>query len=170
MAVFVSPYFFMTEKENWKELGSSWASCLVVDVIWYSAKFGLEMCMLVEGSSSIYSRGYITPRLSWPVPPLLPSWMAGQPVAAPRCCRYCPAISFLRWVAWRSFPCSDGGKAISLLPWRPLLQLHLVAVPPESLPLGKQMPRWGRAEQRCSCCVLGLDYRVLCLRSHFSWC
>ena len=46
-------------------------SCLVVEVILYSTWLGLEISVLVEESSSIDSKEYITPRLSWSVPPLL---------------------------------------------------------------------------------------------------
>lgn len=121
-------------------------SCLVIEVNLYSAQFALEMCILVEESISIFCKECIIPRLSWPVPALLPYWMADQPLAALGCCHHCPDISFFRGIAWHSFSCSDGGKAISLLPWRPLKQLCFVPVPPESLSLGKQMPRWGHAE------------------------
>lgn len=56
-------------ESNWEAVEPP---CFVVEVTLYSAWLGLEMSVLVEGSISIYSKEHTTPRLSWPVSPLLP--------------------------------------------------------------------------------------------------
>lgn len=129
-AVFV---FFMLEKENSLELGSSRAI-----LFGYRSNFLLGMVYIRDvcpgrGERFYLLKEWITPRLSWHVPHLLLCWMADRPLAAPRCCHskvYYPAISFFRWVAWHSFP----RKAISFLPWRPLCNSALWQCLPKACP------------------------------------
>lgn len=111
--------FFMPEKGNSLELGSSWAILFGCRSYFLLGMICIRDVCPGGGEQFYLLKEWITPRLSWHVPHLLPCWMAGQPLAAPRFYHskvYYLAISFFRWVAWHSFPC----KALSFLPWRPL--------------------------------------------------
>lgn len=113
-AIFV---FLMPEEQNFLELGSSWAILFGCRSYLLSGMVCIRDVCPARGEQFCLLKEWIIPRLSWRVPHLLPCWMAGQPLAAPRYCSkvYYPAITFFRWVAWYSYPC----KAISFLPWRP---------------------------------------------------
>lgn len=107
---------FMPEKENSLALGSSWAILFGCRSYFLLGMVYIRDVCPGRGEQIYLLKEWITPR---DAPHLLPCWMAGQPLAAPRCCHskvYYSAISFFRWVAWHSFPC----KAVSFLPWRPL--------------------------------------------------
>lgn len=78
--------FLMSEKQNSVALRSSW-------VILFGCRsyFLLGMVCIRDvrpdrGEQFYLLKEWITPRLSWQVPHLLPCLMAGKPLAAPRCC------------------------------------------------------------------------------------
>lgn len=168
--------FFMPEKGNSLALGSSWAilfdcrSCFLFGMVCIR-----DVCP--GGGEQFYLlKEWITSRLSWHVPHLLPCWMAGP---APGCSQVLsfqgvlPCHFFLHMSCLAFFPM----QSHFIPPLETTLQLSFVTVPPESLSLGKQMPRWGLAEQWCflvvpsllsgsSCCAL--DYRLLYLHSCFT--
>lgn len=174
-AVFV---FFMLEKKNSLELGSSWAILFGCRSYFLFGMVCIRNVCPGRGEQFYLLKEWISPRLSWHVPHLLPCWIAGQPQAAPRCFHskvYYPAMSIFRWVVWHSFPCQ------ATKPFHSSFGDHFATQLCDSASR-KPVPRKADAKVRpcravvqvhsllpgSSCCAL--DYRLLCLHSYLTWC
>lgn len=154
-------------------------SCLAVDVTFYWAWFVLEMCVLVEGSSSVYWKNgsfqgcpgmfHTCCHAEWLASP----WLL-QGAVIPRCITL-PLHSSDELLGILShakpFPSSLGDHFATQL-------CHSASRKPVPRKAAA-LQRWGLAEQWCflvgpsllsgSSCY-ALDYRLLCLHSCFSWC